>query len=292
MMTVNRTNRTKRFARWLMLAFLVAVIGSSTSQAQDNQEYKRAYNTGLEAMKAFQNSKKMADLNKAYAAFEKTIPLAESAGAGDVANKARQYLARLDYTRGTASYKAGKFEEALTYHEKGLKYDPSYDKNHYGKGKALQKLDRMDEALAELKIASESKDSKTKRAAMDTIRDHFLFLASSTLSKEHPTASDGDKALAHLEMLQQYVEPDTDTYYYMAEAYKVKGQFQESIAMADKALALHRGSRTDKAKIYFVKGESLMSLQRYDEAKSAFRNAAYGSYRQSAQHYIETLGTR
>lgn len=292
MTTVNRTTWTTRFAYMLMLASLVAVIGTTPAHAQDSQEYKRAYNAGLEAMKAFKQSKKPADLARAHDAFKRTAPLAEQQGASDIARKAKQYMARIDYTLGTASFKAEKYEESLTYHERGLQEDPSYVKNHYGKGKALQKLDRMDEALAELKIAADSKDSKTSRAATDTILKHFLFLASSTLSKEHPTAADGTKALEYLETLQQYVEPDADTYYYMAEAYNAKGEYQQSIAMADKALAIHRGSRTDKAKIYFVKGESLMSLQRYDEAKSAFRNAAYGSYRQSAQHYIETLGTR
>ncbi|NIP53397.1 hypothetical protein GWN42_17115, partial [candidate division KSB1 bacterium] len=84
---------------------------------------------------------------------------------------------------------------------------------------------------------------------------------------------------------------DSDVYYYLAEIHKVKGEFQQAISMADQALEIHRGSRTDKAKIYYVKGEALMSMGDNSGAKSAFQNAAYGSYKQSAEHYIETLGT-
>jgi hypothetical protein len=54
---------------------------------------------------------------------------------------------------------------------------------------------------------------------------------------------------------------------------------------------MHRGSLTDKAKIYYCLGEAQMSLGNNNEAKSAFRNAAYGPYKNSAEHFIETLGT-
>ncbi len=64
------------------------------------------------------------------------------------------------------------------------------------------------------------------------------------------------------------------------------------MSSADQALELHRGSRSDKAKIYFVKGESLVGLGDSDGAKEAFQNAAVGTYRASAQHYLETLGSR
>jgi tetratricopeptide (TPR) repeat protein len=97
--------------------------------------------------------------------------------------------------------------------------------------------------------------------------------------------------MGHIEMLLQYVEADSDTYYCTAESQKVNGQFADAIASADQALAIHRGSRTDKAKIYFVKGEALMNSGDIGGAKEAFRNAAYGNYRASAEHYIETLGS-
>ncbi len=294
MMNAFFTARTRQIGRVLMLALLVSSVGISAVRAQDDQEYKRAYNDGLEAMKAFQTSKKMTDADRAYSAFEKTIPLAKAQQADAIAQKASRYLARLDYMRGTAAFKANKLDEAVSAYDSGLAHDPSYDRNHYGKGLALKKKGSVDEAMAEFKIASESRDSKIKRAAMKAIRDYYVYVASSALSKhgDRTTRADADIAIKNLKEMQTYVPADADAYYYLAEAFKVKQDYQQAVAMANEALKMHRGSKNDKAKIYFVKGEALMAIQNYKEAKLAFKRAAIGQYRASAEHYLETLGTR
>jgi tetratricopeptide (TPR) repeat protein len=121
-----------------------------------------------------------------------------------------------------------------------------------------------------------------------------VYLASSLLSRNggKPSSADADQALAHLARLAGLVEPDADVMYYTAEAFKAKGDFAQSVASAEQALELHRGSRTEKAKIYFVMGEALVGLGDTSGAKDAFQNAAVGSYRASAEHYLETLGSR
>ena len=142
-------------------------------------------------------------------------------------------------------------------------------------------------------VAHAASDSKTARKAETAIREHYLYLASSALSRNGARTSraDADEALTYLETLQAVVDANSDVFYYLAEIHKVKGEFQDAISMADQALGIHRGSRTDKAKIFYVKGEALMSLGNNSGAKSAFQNAAYGSYKQSAEHFLETLGT-
>lgn len=281
-----------RISRLLALALLMAAFSGITAYAQ---EYKEAFNAGLEALKTYQSSKKAADLTKAYQQFEASRKGAQAANDREVAAKAAQYLARIDYTRGVASYKAEKFEEAITFFDESIKNDADYDKAYYMKGLALKKLDRLDEAMASLQIAMEKGEGKAKQAAADAIRDHYIYLASRALSRggERISAADAEEARGYLQKLMDHgVEPDADYYYYMAVALKATGQARESVEMADKALELHRGSRSDKAKIYFVKGEALMALQDYEGAKEAFRNAAYGSYKATAEHYLETIGTR
>ncbi len=287
-MKLKCTKRTRHFARMLLLAFLVAAIGSSAASAQD---YKEAYNNGLEAAKA-------KNYDEAYAQFSRAVEGAKQAGDADVEKRAAKVLAQLDYRNGLKATKAENYEEALTHFDKGIAHYPTNAKNYLGKALALKKLDRMDDAMAMFlkakEVAEANGDRKTARTAEKAIRDQYIFLASSTLSKkgDRTGRAEGEQALAYLEEMQKYVEPDADAYYYMAEAYKAMGNYEQAVAMADKALELHRGSRTDKAKIYFVKGEALMAMQDYEGAKAAFRNAAYGSYKATAQHYIETLGTR
>lgn len=272
--------------------FLSLFILLSAAPSASAQEYKEAFNAGLEAMKTYQASKDVANLDQAYSEFESCATLAQAAGDADVAGKANKYLSRIDYTRGMTAYKAGQYEEALAHHDKGIAHDASYDKHHYAKGLAFKKLDRMEEAIASFQQAMGSREAKTSRAATNAIRDHFIYLASSALSRrgQTPTPADGNEAMQHLQAMQEYVEPDADAYYYMAEAHKAKGDFQLAVDHANKALDLHTGSRTDKAKIYFTKAEALMFLGNNQAAREAFQNASYGSYKPSAQHFLEQLG--
>ncbi len=244
------------------------------------------YNEALEAARAKQ-------YDQAYAAFVATIPLAEQAGDTDVVTRASKVLAQLDNSRGVASFKQENFEAALEHHEKGIEHDNSYVPNHYGKAKALEKLGRMDEALPILQAVMGMDDRKSATAAENTIRGHYLYIASSTLSGSNgtPSRADAQRALEMLDEMELYIEPDADSYYYRGEAYKALGEYAQAIEAASTALEMHRGSRTDKAKLYFLAGEAYMFAGSNQEARDAFENAAIGSYKPLAEHYLEELKT-
>ena len=228
------------------------------------------------------------DYTKAYAAFEEAIPLAEAAGDQGIVDRSNKVLAQLDNSYGTRSFKAGNFEEALAHHEKGISRKNDYVPNHYGKAKALEKLGRWDESVILLQGVMGMGDRKSSGAAEKTIRGHYTYIASTKLS-ENPSRTDAQEALDSIDEMLGYVDANADTYYYQAEANKVLGNYSDAISLADQALGAHRGSRTDKAKIYFVKGEALMYSGSTSAATEAFNNALYGNYKPLAQHYIDEL---
>lgn len=282
----------RSLTRNILLLFVTALF-TAPAFAQDTetrvvegQEYKMKYNEALEFAKA----KKY---NEAYAAFETTVPLAQAAGDNDVADRALKVLAQLDNARGTQAYKQDKFQEALAHHQKGIEHDVSYVPNHFNKAKALQKLDRMEEALPIFQAVMQMDDRKSASAAESTVRSHYVYLASTALNSNNanPSRNDAQRAIDSLDEMEGYVEADADVYYYRAEALKVLGNYASSIENADKALELHRGSRTDKAKIYFVKGEALMYSGSSQGAKDAFTNALFGNYKPLAQHYLDELNS-
>ena len=119
------------------------------------------------------------------------------------------------------------------------------------------------------------KNSKTVSAARNTIRGHFIYIASSNLS-DNPTRTNAQTALDSIDEMLLYIDADADTYYYQAEANKTMGNYTEAISLADQALDAHKGGARDKAKIYFVKGEALMFSGANSEAAEAFGNALYG----------------
>ncbi len=277
--------------RLVACATFVALLASSPAAGQDTetrlkegQEYKMKYNEALEAAKA-------KEYDKAYAAFVATIPLAQAAGDTEVVSKSSKVLAQLDNSRGIQAFKAEKYQESLDHHQKGIEHDNSYVPNHYGKAKAMEKMGRMDEALPLLQGVMAMDDRKSAQAAEATIRGHYLFTASSALTSNsgNPSRTDAQKAIDALDELELYVEADADVLYYRAEAFKAMGDYPKAIEAANTALELHKGSKSDKAKIYFVQGESLMYAGSNAEARVAFENAAFGSYKPLAEHYIQEL---
>ena len=283
-MTGSRTHRMLSALGAFALALFLAVPAFG-------QEYKEAYNAALAAAKA--NS-----LPEALQKFTLAANGAKAAGDSDVERRSNRVIAQIEYKLGLNATREEDFAAAMTHFDNGISRYPSYSKNYLGRGLALKKLDRIDDAIAAFQQAIEAgtaeNDHQTARAAESAIREHFVYMASSLLSRNggKPSQADADAALGHLASLSGFVDADADALYYTAEAFKAKGEFAQAVAAADQALELHRGSRTDKAKIYFVKGESLVGLGDSDGAREAFQNAAVGTYRASAEHYLETLGSR
>lgn len=265
----------------LPLALLLSGLVSTQVTAQ---EYKEDYNTALAAAKAQQ-------FPEARAKFAAAAKGADEAGDNGIARQARSVAAKIDYRLGNAALKNENYDQALSHYQAGTAIFPSYIKNRYGQALAFKKMGRMDEALGAFKEVSEaSGDRKTSLAAAKAIREHFYFHASSAVSRKNPTALDADRAFTALTSLAEYnLDPDANFHYYQAEAHRIKGNASASAAAADKALALHNGSKSDKAKIWFVKAQALVSLGDVDAAKVAFTNADFGSYRQLVKHYLETL---
>ena len=269
--------KTLRRTALLLASFLLL---SVPAQAQD---YKESFNAAREAALA-------KDYASARAQFAEAATGADTAGDAEVARRARYAATQMDNRLGNAAYKAENFEAALGHYDNGIAIFPAYIKNQYGRGLTLKKLGRMDEALESWKgILDNTQDRKTALAAAKGIRDHFMYQASSALSKSSPTSSDGDRALAALDHSLEYIEPDYEYYYYVAVAQYAKNNNAEAIKAADQALALHRGSRTEAAKVHFIKGEAQVRLGDKEGAIASFQNSLYGSYKPSAEHYLKTL---
>ena len=282
-MTVNRIKS-------LGIITVLIVLALSLVDSANAQDYKEDYNTGLEAAKA-------KNLTVALDSFTKAADGAKAEGDADIERRARRVIAQIEYNLGRSALSTEKYDEAIAHFDNGITQYPTYAKNFLGKASTLKKKGDLDEAIAvfaqTIAVAMEASDTKTTRQAETAIREQYIFLASSALSRNgnSATRADADEAFGYLEALQSYVNPDSDVYYYLAEIHKIKGEFQDVVAQADLALSAHKGSRTDKAKIYFVKGEALMILGDTAGAKSAFVNAQFGTYKASARHFIETLGT-
>jgi tetratricopeptide (TPR) repeat protein len=284
-MNVSSFKQINILVTMLLMAFLVG-IGSTPVLAQD---YKETFNAARDAAQA-------KDLKTALTKFSAAADGAKAAGDSDVERTARKIISQIEYNLGRASLKKEAFEEAIKHFDNGIANYPTNALNYLARASTLKKMDRTDDAIAAfaqtMEIAGAAQDSKTARQAEEAIRGHFIFLASSAISRNgaRATPADGTEALGYIQEMLKYVDADADALYYTAVSQSAKGDYDAAVMSADQALEMHRGSRTDKAKIYFIKGEALMNQGDIPAAKEAFTNAAYGTYAASAKHYIETLG--
>lgn len=288
-MTFTMKHSPKHLSFALLLAFLCFSVGASSAFAQG---YKETYNQALEAARA----KKY---DEAHGLFVRAAQGARQAGDNDIANKANKVAAQIDYNQGKKLSDAENYAGALQRFESGIRLFPTYTNNYLGKAVVLKKQNKEEEAIATyqqlIEVGKAQNDREAVSTGEDAIRDHYLYLASSALSRNGAAATraDADEALANLAKVEALLDlsQDPDFHYYTAVAQNVKGNYDASIAAATKALELHKGGRADKAKIYFVLGEANMYKGNTAAAKEAFTNATFGSYKPLAEHYLTTLGT-
>lgn len=278
----------KKLCTTLPLAVLLAVlIGGINTTPALAQDYKEKYNAAIEAAKA-------KDYQTAYTAFNEAATLASDAGDNEIAQRALKVAAQIDYNTGKQLVANEDFNAALQRFEQGIELFPEYSNNYSGKALALKKLERDDDAIQAyqdlIDYGNENSDPQAIREGETGIREHYIYLASSALGRSsEPSASDAREAIGYIESLQEHVEPDSDVYFYLAAANHALGNYDEAIQYADQALEMHSGSRSDAAKIHFVKGEALMYSGNTAAAKEAFRSASFGSYKSLSEHYLETL---
>lgn len=279
------------FTRLFALLFLVASFAAAPALAQDGdqEEYKRVFNSALEAGK---NN----DYETAYENFKRAAQLAEQAGDENVAQKARETAAKLDYNFGLQHLRNEQYDQAIARFDASLELIPQLGQAYWAKGQAYTRSERPEEAIATyeeaMSVGEEQGNTGMVDKAKSKIRDHYAYLASQTLSDDNISTAEANEALEHLSNLDRYeIEPDASIYFYRATAQNALGNHQEAVNLSDQALEVSRGSRTDNARIYFLKGEALMQLGDENGARAAFENATFGDYQQPAEHYLEQLNS-
>lgn len=285
----------KHFASALALALIVAGFNTSV-YAQDDvaaktEELRTAWESAVSAYQA-------KNYSEAYTAFERAAQVGselEDPKAQETAQRASQYLPRIAYAEGLQHLQNERYGDAIDAFDKGIERDSTYLNNLLGKGQAFNRMDREEDALSAytraLAAAERAGDSESTRRAQEAIRSYYQPLASETLANAGDNAGrrEAQRVISLMEEMQEHIDADANTYYYLAAAHNLMGEHQRAVDLLDRGLEMHTGSRSDKARFYFEKGEALRYMGDVAAAKEAYRNAAVGSYKQPAEHFIETL---
>ena len=259
------------------LALLITAGGLSATFAQaPDKDAAEKYNEGLALLKS-------KNYEKALNVFLEASRIASAAGDKGTASKSDSYAYRLCYNVGVGYHKDGDFAKAMQYFDKGIAMEPGYYKNYKGKA-AVYKAQNNEAAAMEAyiktgEVATASGELEERAKARAQAEG---FVAKALQDKQY------ERVISNGNVFLKYLET-ADVHYYMAHASNQLGNYQEALSHADKALALETGSRASKAKIHFEKAEAHKNLAQYQLALQSYAEAAYGDFKQRAEHEIQIL---
>lgn len=230
---------------------------------------------------------KAGNTDEAIATFRKSFDLGLEYNDPNTVSRAQNILGRLYLSQGNNAYRAGENEKAVALLNSSLEYDTENARTWLLLGLTYRKLENaeemktaMDQAIAK---AQKAIDEQTKASAEKSMRDFLAVRANRSIQ-----ANKGAEAIEMMNLAINYGE-EAQTYFLLTMAHNNLKQWDNAITAAQKALELEDGDAVEKAKIYFEIGNALREKGDTAGACEAFKNAAYGNYKESANYQIQQV---
>ncbi|MCW9707331.1 tetratricopeptide repeat protein [Fodinibius salsisoli] len=236
----------------------------------------------------FQSAKSMSSLEATIDAFGEAGEVADEYGNSQIADKVPNILTQLTYTKSLLQYQQQSFDQALATLDQVIEDNPNYAKAYYQKGIITKKMDSgsLDDALGffdkAIELGTQNNNNQIVARAQSAAADELVYRGSQ--ANQNNSYSE---AITLLNRALEYDDASSDAYFRLAEAYNGQQNWQQAVSAANKALELSNGGRTDKAKTYFALGTAYQGLGQSSDACDAFTNAAYGTFKSSAEHKME-----
>ncbi len=245
------------------------------------------YEKALNAYRAFQNSRSISTLESTITAFNEAADAGNEYGKKSVADKSNSNITQLMYMKSVLQYSEKNYDQALASVEEVIKRNSNYEKAYYQKGLILKKQDgNFDSALAAfdqaIKIAEKNGNNELARKAKENASGELVYRGAKQVESKNYT-----QAIELIKQGLKYDPESADAYYRLAQAYNQRGAWDEGLTHAQKALDLENGGRTEQAKIYFEIASAYKGQGNFQEACSAFSDAAYGQFQGPSEHQME-----
>lgn len=233
------------------------------------------------AVNAYQNH----DIKGAIQGFQKSAEVAQKYGNKEYVQRSKTNVPKLYYALANKELQQGQYQDALDASNKATQLDPNDAKPYYQRGLIYKKMTKMDEALQQfdkaVALAKQTNDVVTRNAAQKAAKYYLLKAGVQAQQKK-----DYKEAVNLLTKALDYDSSFASAYYRLAETYNKMGEWGKALQEADNALKYEKGSKTDKAKIWFEAGVAQQAMKNKDKACTAFKNASYGSFKASADYKI------
>lgn len=244
------------------------------------------FDIALNEYRTYQSSPSVSQIDATIASFKEAAEMGRKYGKQSIADKATGVIPKLMYGKASLQYKQGNNEAALSTINQVIESNPNYATAYYQKALILKKTDSFDSMISMLEkaaaVAEKSNNQKIVRMAKEKASTELVARGGNLVNSKDYT-----NAIAMLEKALEYTPESADANYWLAKAYNSRGDWDKALNYGQKAIELENGGRTSKAKIYFEIATAYKGKGNYSNACSNFSNAAYGQFRQSAQHQME-----
>ncbi len=264
----------------LSVAFVLSVFVLNTQEVsaqKSDKEVAEAYNKALATAKAKDYTQAIVDFNAAK-------KVANAKGDKAIAGKADKYLCKLYYNTGSRKLKKDDVAGAESDFKAGMAICGNYHKHHQGMAIVEKQRGNVEASMEAYSQCAELANKAGKLKDWKSCRSQTEGFAANAMKDENYTE------VIRLANLQLKYSDTSKAHYYLAYSHNQLGDSAAALASCEKALELESGSKSKKAPIEFEKGTALKNLNRFEEAKVAFANAAFGEFAARAKHEVDALG--
>lgn len=238
--------------------------------------------------RGYQNERSLESVNSALEAFQEAKEIAEEFGNDQVQQQATAAIPQLYYIRSVLEFRAENYDAALADLDTAIELNGNYATAYYQKAIVTKNqnpsevetwLGLYDEAI---EVAERVNDNRTLQNARESAAEELIFRAVN-LSEDRQY----NRAIELLQMVEKYDAQSADAHYRLAEIHNERGQWDQALQHASRALEFESGGVNDKAKIYFELGMAYKGQGEKDNACEAFENARYGDFTEPANHELQ-----
>lgn len=225
--------------------------------------------------------------DQALTQYDKAIELGEKYKQESYVTKAKNNLPQVFYAKGKKFIKNKKFEEAISQFDKAIEKDPDHGWAYIRKAQAYQQLDKIDEfkeaTKNAIKVGEKTENEKVIKTGNSLAYRYYANKGVNALK-----AKKYDEAAKNLEEATNHNGSPTIVHY-LAMSYGKIGEYKKAIENENKAIEALKGekSQEEMAKYYYSLAQYYQKDGQKTKACSAYKNAAYGKYKENAEYQIK-----
>lgn len=185
------------------------------------------------------------------------------------------------YNLGTGFFSSKEYDNSLLAFDSLLAINPDYNTAIYNKA-LVYRIQNNNEKFEEtidlfLSKLDAGKDEARAKQASSMALEYFRAAGSQAIQ-----ADNIDEGITLLDKAAKYGE-DKDLFYFFADAYNKKNNFDSGLEYAQKGLDLETGDAEAKAKFYYQLAVAQAGKGDTSSACTSFKNALYGPFAEAAK---------